>query len=207
MDAKMEAITAAVAATVKTMTDEAEAKHAEEIALYKKALASIQVERDALRKQVAALQAQLEAATGLRELKGVPKAKGKGKGKGKSSSNAAAPAKSSKANDMDVLAQIMEDNGQDEIWRSFKDGQEIGGTWDAEAKTITISAHDSHYGKSPIVCKSLSEFAKVAGICHHVKNRDPHVSDDKQFGPINGWKACYILNPHGDRVYLHSLRA
>lgn len=201
----MDAITAAnaaVAAAMKTLVDEAETKHAAEIALHKKALSAIQVERDALRKQVAALQAQLEAATGLSAL-AKPASKGKA---GKSSSNAAAP--KTKADDMEMLAQILEDNGQDEIYRSFKDGSEVGGTWDAEAKTITISSYDSHmHDKRPITCTSLSQFAKVAGICHYVKNRKPGDTEDKQFGPINGWKACYILSPDGEtRRYLDSFR-
>ena len=200
----MDAINAAISAAVKTLVDEAEAKHATEITLHKKALSAIQVERDALRKQVAALQAQLEAATGLSALV-KPASKGKA---GKSSSNAAAPVKKTKADDMEALAQIMEDNGQEHIYRSFKDGSDIGGTWDAEAKTITISSHDSHmHEQRPIICTSLSQFAKVAGICHYVKNRKPGDTEDKQFGPINGWKACYILSGDGEkRHYLDSFR-
>ena len=99
----MDAINAAISAAVKTLVDEAEAKHATEIALHKKALSAIQVEREALRKQVAALQAQLEAYSEL----GAAAAKPVAKGKGKSSSNAAAPVKKTKADDLEALAKIM----------------------------------------------------------------------------------------------------
>jgi hypothetical protein len=194
----MDALNAAVSAAATAMMEEATAKHATEVTAYKRALASFQAEKRALQQQVDALREQLSIYSEL----GAAAAKPTVKGKGKSSSNAAS--KPSKADDMETLARIMEDSGQDEIYRSFKDDTEVAGTWDAETKTITIGSADSYaYENKPIHCSSLSQFARCAGIVHQYKK----TGTAKEPTPINGWKACYILSATGEkRIYLDTFR-